>query len=120
MEFKLSDAELTIMQILWREGEMRATTIADIAKSEIGWEKNTSYTFLNRLIKKGAIVRNDPGFVCVAACDRDEMRTSEAHGMVDKLYDGSIGLFVQAFLSDKSITARERDKLQKLIDKHKE
>lgn len=120
MNFKLSDAELVIMQILWDEGEIRATTVADMAKVKHGWEKNTGYTFLHRLIKKGAVKRSDPGFYCRAACDRETLLGQEARDMVDKLYDGSIGQFVTAFFDGKSLSQKEKEQLQKLIDGHKE
>ena len=119
MEQKLSDSELEIMQLLWENGELRASAVADLAKVKTGWEKNTTYTFLQRLIKKGAITRRDPGFFCSAACKRDELLGQEARGMVNKLFDGSIGMFVHAFIDGSGITAEEREELQKLIDQHK-
>lgn len=119
MNYRLSDSELAIMQILWRRGEMRAAEVADIARGEIGWERNTSYTFLNRLIKKGAVSRRDPGFVCTAKCSREELCKEEAHGIVNKLFGDSLSLFVSSFLNGTSITPQEKENLQKLIDSHK-
>ncbi|MCL2526865.1 MAG: BlaI/MecI/CopY family transcriptional regulator [Defluviitaleaceae bacterium] len=116
MDLKLSDAELAIMQILWDKGETRATEIADIAKAKYDWEKNTGYTFLHRLIKKGAVTRRDPGFYCKAACPRDALLAQEAQDMVSKLYSGSIGQFVSAFFGGKAISAEEKEQLQKLIN----
>jgi len=119
MDFKLSDAELAIMHILWANGEIRATEVADIAKAKYDWEKNTGYTFLHRLIKKGAVVRRDPGFYCMAACEREELQAHEAKEMVGKLYSGSISQFVTAFFGGKAISAEEKEQLQKLIDQHR-
>lgn len=116
MEIKLSDAENRIMEILWRTGEERAAFIADVAQREIGWEKNTTYTFLNRLIKKGAVKRRDPGFLCSALYNREEALSSQAQDMVEKLYNGSLGLFVQSFLDGGTITPKEKEELRKLID----
>jgi len=116
MEFKLSDAELAVMQILWARGETRATELADIAGAKYGWEKNTGYTFLHRLIKKGAVARRDPGFYCAAACEREALLESEARDVVDRLYGGSINQFVAAFFGGKAVSAEEKEVLQKLID----
>jgi len=116
MDLKLSDAELAIMQILWDKGETRATEIADIAKAKYDWEKNTGYTFLHRLIKKGAVTRRDPGFYCKATCQRDALLAQEAQDMVSKLYSGSIGQFVSAFFGGKAISVEEKEQLQKLIN----
>lgn len=119
MDTKLSDAELEIMQILWANGELRASHVADLAKTKIGWEKNTAYTFLHRLIKKGAVSRRDPGFYCTAACERDTLLSQEARGIVEKLYDGSIDLFVHSFMKSRAITTSEKERLQSLIDNQK-
>jgi len=113
---KLSDSEIMVMEILWRVGESRATHIADVARDEIGWEKNTTYTFLHRLIKKGAVKRRDPGFFCSAVHEKGELLSGEAVGMVDRLYAGSIGVFVQSFLGKKPISQAEKEMLLKLID----
>jgi len=119
MDNKLSDAELAVMQILWEKGETRATEVADIAKAKYDWEKNTGYTYLHRLIKKGAVTRRDPGFYCTAACERDVLLAKEAQDMVGKLYSGSIGQFVSAFFGGKPISHEEKEQLQKLIDQQK-
>jgi len=119
MDYKLSDAELEVMQILWANGELRASAVADLAKAKTGWEKNTAYTFLQRLVKKGAVSRRDPGFYCTAACSREDVQGREARGMVDKLFDGSIGMFVHAFANGSGITPDEREALQTLIDQQK-
>jgi len=119
MENKLSDAEMSIMQLLWNHGEQRATHIADMARERTGWEKNTTYTFLHRLIKKGAVKRRDPGFYCEAACEREAVLAQEAQGMIEKLYNGSLEMFVSAFLDGKEISQKERERLQRLIDEHK-
>jgi len=107
-----------VMEILWRVGENRATYIADVARDEIGWEKNTTYTFLHRLIKKGAVKRRDPGFHCSAVYKKSEVLSGEAADVVERLYSGSIGLFVQAFLDRKPISQTEKEMLVNLIDSH--
>ena len=54
---KLFDSELKIMEILWREGDISAKRIAEIAKEQIGWSKTTTYTNIKRCIDKGAVER---------------------------------------------------------------
>ena len=117
MDIKLTDAELRIMEILWRTGEERATYIADISRTENGWEKNTTYTFLQRLIKKGAVMRSDPGFFCKAIVEKSEVLSGQALDVVDRFYNGSIGLFVQSFLDSGAITPQEKERLRALIDR---
>ena len=61
MEQQLFDAELHIMGLLWSEGDKSAKELVTILKDSIGWNKNTTYTVIKRLVQKGAIERMEPG-----------------------------------------------------------
>ena len=68
METKLFASELKVMSVLWRDGDVPAKHIAKLLTEELGWNVNTTYTLIKRCIKKGAIERSDPGFMCHALC----------------------------------------------------
>jgi len=116
MEYKLSDAELEIMNLLWDNVSMQASDITAITKQKIGWERNTTYTLLQRLIKKGAITRTDPNFICAAVAKRDKIRQTETKGLLDKLYGGSMKLFIKSFIKEQKLSKEEIAELKKLID----
>ena len=46
-------SELTIMEILWEQGETTAKQLYRILQDKTGWSKSTSYTVLERCIIKG-------------------------------------------------------------------
>ena len=56
MELKLFDSELKVMDVLWREGDTPAKRVAEILSQEVGWNRNTTYTLINRCIKKGSLL----------------------------------------------------------------
>jgi BlaI family penicillinase repressor len=118
MEIKLSDAEFVIMEILWREGAVRASKVAEIAKEETGWEKNTTYTLINRMIKKGAVKRSNPNFICSPTLEKSEISSSESKNFLEKMYGGSLRLFVKSFLEEQKISDEEFKELKKLINSH--
>ena len=64
MEQQLFDAELHVMRLLWSEGDKSAKELVTILRDSIGWNKNTTYTVIKRLVQKGAIERIEPGFIC--------------------------------------------------------
>jgi BlaI family penicillinase repressor len=119
MENKLSDAEFIVMEIIWQQCEIKATKIADLAKEKTGWEKNTTYTLINRLINKGAVKRTAPNFICSPIIKKDEVISTETKTFLNKMYGGSINLFVKSFLNDQKISQSELEELKKLIDNHK-
>ena len=112
---KLFDSELKIMEILWREGELSAKHIGVLAANEIGWNKNTTYTVIKKLIDKGAVRRNEPDFICVPLILRDAVQKNETERLIDKLWGGSKKAFFAAFV-DEYLSKDELNELKSLID----
>ena len=54
-DIRLHEGELNVMELLWSNKVLAARDISKIIKEYIGWEKNTTYTVIKRLIDKGAI-----------------------------------------------------------------
>lgn len=113
---KLSDNDYEIMNIVWDEGEVTALEIASRLAEKKGWKKPTVYTLIDRLIKKGAIERSEPDYACKALINKDEVRTNETAGLLEKLYNGSAKLLVSGFIKEKQLSAEELEELRKLID----
>ena len=96
-EIRLHEGELNVMELLWSNKELAAKDISKIIKEYIGWEKNTTYTVIKRLIDKGAITREDPGFICKANVTKKKIQDIETKALLDKLYSGSLSFPVQIF-----------------------
>ena len=89
MGIKLFDSELKVMAVLWREGDSTAKQISDILKEEIGWNVNTTYTVIKKCIKKGAIQRREPNFLCHALVSKAQVQETETDELIERIYDGS-------------------------------
>lgn len=113
---KLFDSELKIMEILWREGYISAKQISMIAAKDTGWNKNTTYTVINKLIDKNAIKREEPGFICYPLISRDAVQKDETERLIDKLWGGSKKAFFAAFV-DEHLSDDEISELKSLIEK---
>jgi BlaI family transcriptional regulator, penicillinase repressor len=118
-EISLSDAELTIMEILWNGGSQKARDIAALANNKTGWEKNTVYTMLKRLIDKGAVERNEPDFVCTANVKKNDICRQQTKNLLDKLYAGSAKMFLRAFIHEQNLSEQDLDELKRIIDDEK-
>ena len=116
MDIKLFDSELKVMCVLWNEGDTTAKHISDILKKEIGWNMNTTYTLIKRCIKKGAIERSEPNFMCHALIPKEEVQEAETNELIDKMYDGSSDKLIAALLGSKRLTAEEIQSLKKLVE----
>ena len=101
MEQKLFDSELRVMEHLWRDGDLTAGVLAKRLAEEIGWNRNTTYTVIKKLVNKGAVERLEPNFLCHALISKEEVQQQEAVSLMDKLFDGSPSLLVSAFLGEQ-------------------
>lgn len=112
---KLFDSELKVMDILWKEGDVPAKQIADILTRELGWNKNTTYTLIKRCMKKGAIERSEPGFICHPLIPKEEVQDAETNELINKVYDGSADKLFAALLSRKKLSAGQIEKLKQIV-----
>ena len=108
MEIKLFDSELKVMDVLWKQGDAPAREIARVLTDELGWNVNTTYTLIKRCMKKGAIERSEPGFLCHALLPKAAVQEAETDELINKIYDGSI----------KWIDQQQMTKTQAFFAKH--
>ncbi len=113
---KLFDSELKIMNVLWSRGDVPAKYIAEQLTREIGWNKNTTYTLIKRCIKKGAIERTEPNFMCHAKIPKETVQLAETNELIGKIYDGSVNNLFAALLGRKELSDAQIAKLRKIVD----
>ena len=112
---RLFDSELKVMEPLWENGPLSAGELAKKLAASCGWNRNTTYTVIKKLVDKGAVSRSDPGFVCTALITREDVQRRETDSLISRLFGGSKTQFLSAFLSEKDLTPAEADQLRELI-----
>ncbi len=115
MDNKLFDSELKVMDVLWREGDATAKHISDVLKAEVGWNMNTTYTLIKRCMKKGAIARSEPNFMCHALILKEEVQEVETDELINKIYDGSVDKLFAALLGRKKFSAAQIERLKEIV-----
>lgn len=117
MKDKLFNSELKVMEIIWADSPISAKKISLIAAETIDWNKNTTYTVIKKLVAKGFIKREDPGFICTPLVSQSQIQKVEATSLVKKVFGGSRQALFSALLEDEPLTEDEISALRKLIDK---
>ena len=116
MEMKLTNAELRVMNVLWQEGDVTAKHIYEVLKEKVGWEMNTTYTLIKRCIKKGAIERSEPNFVCHALVTQSVVRKAETEELIEKVYDGRAEKLFAALLGREELSEEQVERLRRVVD----
>jgi BlaI family penicillinase repressor len=111
---KISNAELEVMRILWREGE--PVFLSDIRAelhSATAWEISTISTMVRRLADKGVITIKKYGALqCTPNISEEEYVRAEQERMLGKLYGGSAKKLVAALVSGGKLTEADIDELK--------
>ena len=114
ISFKISDAELEVMRILWREKQ--AVSFSDIRtelSNKMGWEKSTIATLIRRLQKKGAIsIQDKEMHYYMPNITKEDYTMIKKKSLIDKLYDGSTKNFVAALCQIGELTEADIDELK--------
>ncbi|MFQ9873109.1 MAG: BlaI/MecI/CopY family transcriptional regulator [Oscillospiraceae bacterium] len=118
-QIRISDAELKLMEYIWQTPGVRAAQLVELAREDCGWTKNTTYTLLKRMVDKGVIAREDPGFACTPLIDRELVCSEETNTLIDRLYEGSRKMFLASFLRREKLTEDEIDEIRRIIDESK-
>lgn len=114
INFKISEAELEVMSILWREKQpVSFSDIRTELSDKIGWEKSTIATLLRRLQKKGAIsVQEKEIHYYTPNITKEDYIMFKKKSLIDKLYDGSTKNFVAALCQNGELTEADIDELK--------
>jgi predicted transcriptional regulator len=117
---KLSDAEMEIMDIIWKGGQpLTSTYIMDHLTSRT-WALSTVMTALARLCEKGFVHcdRSTRTNYYTAVISEDQYRERESREFLKKMHGNSIASMVTALSNSGSISDDEIAELRKILDKH--
>jgi len=118
MSIKLFDSELKVMDVLWKYGDLSAKEISNILNKEINWNMNTTYTVIKKCIKKEAIQRLEPNFICHALITKEEVQEAETNVLLDRMFDGSEQKLFATLLNRKCLSKEQRKKLREMIEEN--
>lgn len=118
-QYEITEAELEIMQALWKNKRGNLTTIMEELSKKSKTEeknKNTIKTLIHRLIQKGAIESqkvNNKEVEYIPKINEKKFITKESNSFLNKFFNGNTEKLLLNFVENKKVTKNE---LQKLID----
>ena len=109
--WKVTNAELEILRVLWRTGT--PCPLADIRKAleeEMGWKATTVKTLLYSLRDKGAVVEVQRGVYRAVAAESDI-----ALDLIRKIFDGSAKRLVASLIDNDELTESDVAELREML-----
>jgi len=115
----ISDAESTVMEVLWQRSPLGADEVVAALSGEQAWQEATIKTLLNRLLKKGAISAEAEGrrYRYSPVLTRDAWLTQTSRGLLDRLFGGRVAPLVAHFGEQKALSRKDIAELRALLEK---
>ena len=113
---QLSQSEWQIMQLLWAKPHTLMELVAELSAS-VGWSKSTVATMVRRMEAKGLITYDtlDRAKQFRPVLPQEEAAIREAHSLLERAYQGSIGLLVSSLAHAGKLSKDDIDELYAIL-----
>ena len=115
---RISDAEWTVMKVLWTKAPLPASAIIEALEQSERWAPKTVKTLLTRLVKNGALGFSQEGraylyrpLVTESACT-----TAASEAFLSRVFGGSLQPMLAHFIGGKKLSAQHVQELKRLLD----
>jgi len=115
----ITDAELSVLQVIWEEGPATIRRIADVLYPE---GRTAQYATVQKLLERLEVKqcvsrdRRNPVHIFRALLDRDELVARRLEAVADKLCGGSWTPLLTHLVQKEKLSKRDRQALRDLID----
>lgn len=112
---KIHESEYRLCLLLWEREPVTAVELARLSQEALGWKRTTTYTVIKRLCDRG-VLRNEGGTV-TSLVSKEAAQAGEIDQLVESKFEGSLPAFLAAFTRRQSLSQKDLDEVQAMIDK---
>jgi predicted transcriptional regulator len=115
----LTEAELRLMEVLWRIGAGTVAEVANGLPEDIRLAYSSVLTTLRILERKGYLRHRKEGraFIYEPIVDREKARTNAIRHLVGRFFEDSPGQLVLNLVEREKISAEELKRLREFLEK---
>lgn len=114
---KLYDSELSVLEVLWQNGDSTAKELVGQLEKTLGWNKNTTYTVIKKCVEKGLIERREPNFLCHALLTKQQAQQQEMETLADRMFGGSVDHLLTALLDSRRLSKEQIAALREWVER---
>lgn len=118
----ISEAEWTVMEVVWRESPLTSREIVDRLADDSDWSPKTVKTLLGRLVRKGALGYEEHGnrYLYLPQVSRHEAVKAEGRSFVERVFGGAPEEALLHFARQADLPESELTELRRLLDAKEE
>jgi BlaI family penicillinase repressor len=116
-DIALSELQIAVVRVLWRNGETSVTDIAKVLGDERGLKHTTVATLLTRLEKRGVVEQRREGrqLVYRALVSEPQVRRSMVADLVGSLFGGDSRELVAHLVRESELAPGDLENLRKRL-----
>ncbi len=118
MELRMGALESKFADIIWEKEPITTNELVKLGLECFEWKRTTTYTVLKRLCQRG-IFQNNTGTV-TSLMSRDDFYSAQSSRFVNETFSGSLPSFIAAFTAKNTLSEKEIEQIQQMIDKARE
>ncbi len=117
----LTGGEWQVMECLWIRPHTLMELVDSLGKS-VGWSKSTVATMVRRMEEKGILCYEEQGRTKIfrPAISRADVASRETQSLLQRAYNGSVGMLISAMAQSKALTRADIDELYAILRKAEE
>jgi predicted transcriptional regulator len=118
-DIALSELQIALMRVLWRQGEASVADIATILGAERGLKYTTVATLLTRLERRGVVAQRRDGRVLIyhAVASEPQVRRSMVADLIGSLFGGDPRALVAHLVDESEIAPGDLERVRKRLAK---
>lgn len=117
----VTHSEWPIMELLW-DSPKTLMELVNTLTAQVGWSKSTITTMVRRMDDKGLITFHTEGRTKIfrPAVSREDVTARETTSLLDRAYNGSVGLLISAMAQRNDLTKADIDELYAILKEAEE
>jgi len=118
-DIALSELQIAVVRVLWRNGETSVTDIAKVLGDERGLKHTTVATLLTRLEKRGVVEQRREGrqLIYRALVSEPQVRRSMVADLVGSLFGGDSRELVAHLVRESDLAPGDLENLRKRLQR---
>ena len=118
MEIRMGALESRFADIIWSDEPISTADLVKKSLEAFNWKRTTTYTVLKRLCQRG-LFQNDNGTV-TSLISREDFYSAQSSRFVNETFSGSLPSFIAAFTAKNTLSDKDIEEIQQMIDKARE
>lgn len=117
MAERISEAEHSVMEVLWDEAPLDASRVAERLAATQDWTLTTVKTLLGRLVSKGALSTQSEGrkFLYRPRIERADYVGHESQRLMDRLFGGRLSPLVASLAEREALSPEDIAEIEALL-----